>query len=123
MDEWLKIHTYIVCSTKSLAKLKMIDDWNNIPIFQLDESLWNIHRSQNKIDSPFSVYKYVGLNQVLNYFDGIDNVDKFRIDESASSYSLSDIKKAVEILGNAGKKRDIRSKQWAEWCRENDCKE
>lgn len=123
MDEWLKIHTYIVCSTKSLAKLKMIDDWNNVPVFQLDESLWNINRSQNKIDSPFSVYKYVGLNQVLNYFDGIDNVDKFRIDESASTCGLNDMKKAIEILCNAGKKRNDRSKQWSDWCRENDCKE
>lgn len=120
MDEWLKMHTYIVCSTKSIAKAKMIDDWNSFPRIKL---LWNIHYSQYKIDNSWQVYKYVSLYQVLHYFDGIDNVDKFRIDESASSYSLSVIKKAVEILGNAGKKRDIRSKQWAEWCRENDCKE
>lgn len=123
MDEWLKMHTYIVCSTKSIAKAKMIDDWNSFPRIQLCKSLWNIHYSQYKIDNLWRVYKYVSLYQVLHCFDGIDNVDEFRIDESASFYSLSDTKKAVEILGNAGKKRDIRSKQWTEWCRENDCKE
>lgn len=119
MDEWLKMHTYVVCSTKSIAKAKMIDDWNSFPRFQLDKSLWNIHYSQNKIDNPWQVYKYVSLYQVLHYFDGVNNVDEFRIDESASFYSLSDTKKAVEILGNAGKTRNDRSKQWSDWCREN----
>lgn len=119
MDEWLKQHTYIVCSTKLMAKGKMIDDWNHFSRIQLYKPLWHIHRSQYKIDNPAHVYKYVSLYQVLHSFDGIDNVDEFRIDESASFSSLSDTKKAVEILCNAGVKRYIRSQQRFDWEREH----
>lgn len=119
MDEWLKKHTYVVCSTKLFAKGKLIDDWNSFSRIQLDKSLWHIHRSQYKIDNPFHVYKYVSLYQVLHGFDGVDNMDEFRIDESASFSSLNDTKKAVEILCNAGKIRDTRSKQRFDWDREH----
>lgn len=110
-----------MCSTKSQAKSKMIDDWNSFPRIQLYRSLWKMHRSQYKIESQFSVYKYVSLHQVLHNFDGVDNIDKFRIDESASGYSSVDTQKAVEILCNSGTKRESRSKQWFEWCRGHNC--
>lgn len=101
MEERLKFHTYIVCDTKRSAKGRMIEDyWYYCQRFGWKEFI-KMFRSKLRIESKYRIRQYVSVREVLYYFDGIDDVDRFELDESVSNEKTNTILKVVKILKNA----------------------
>ena len=98
IDERLKFYTYIVCNTKLSAKDRMIEDyWYYCQRFGWKDFI-KINRSKLKIESKQRVWQYVSVREVLFYFDGVDEVDRFELDDSVSSEKADTLVRAVKIL-------------------------
>lgn len=118
MDEWLKIHTYVVYSNKQWAVSAMQNYYRYHTLYLHQKLKRNI--SKQTISSKFRVRKYVSINQVLNYFDGVDNVDYFELDSSATTYQkIEDIIRCIKILKNASMRRYERGKLRDAWISSN----
>lgn len=105
MGEWLKHHTYIVCGTKQQASQRMEMDWFYSPKFQHDIHHWDKYSSKLCIVGKDEVYQYVSVRQVINGFDGIDDVDYFELDASCSHFPKDYLISVISMLHSAGMKR------------------
>lgn len=102
MEEWLKFHTYIVCNTKRSAKCRMFEDyWYYCRRFGWEDYI-KMNRSQLTIESKFRVRQYLSMRQVLSWFDGVDNVDRFELDDTLSDEKANDIIRVVDVLKRSG---------------------
>lgn len=119
MDEWLKRHTYIVCSSVAIAKYRMQSDMDQLWKFTDAHDKWKVYISTLEITSRLEVYRYVSIRQVLHYFDGVDDVDLFEIDSSCSNFSEDELKNAIEILHRAHTLHD-RNRMRVKWLEEHE---
>lgn len=119
MDEWLKRHTYIVCSSVAIAKYRMQSDMDQLWKFTDAHDKWKVYISTLEITGRLEVYRYVSIRQVLHYFDGVDDVDLFEIDSSCSNFSEDELKNAIEILHRAHTLHD-RNRMRVKWLEEHE---
>lgn len=118
MDEWLKRHTYIVCGTLTRAKVRMQNDFYEMPQFQNVPDIWKVYKSRLQIVGPI-IYQYTSVYQVLHYFDRVDNVDLFELDTTCSEIREDELEEAIHVLYQARMKTD-RDKQRVQWLKEHD---
>lgn len=119
MEEWVKFHTYVVCNTKRSAKGQMIEDyWYYCQRFGWKNFI-NMNRSKLRIESKHKVRQYVSVQQVLHYFDGVDDVDRFEIADSVSDEKAEIIIRIVRILKNASTSKFLRAAEREKYYKEH----
>lgn len=119
IDERLKFYTYIVCNAKLSAKDRMIEDyWYYCQRFGWKDFI-DMNRSKLRIESKYKVRQYVSVQQVLHYFDGVDDVDRFEIADSVSDEKADIIIRAVRILKNASVPKLLRAAKREKWYKEH----
>lgn len=116
MDEWLKRHTYIVCGSLNRAKVRMKYDLEQQWKFHNVPEAWKVYPSKMKIVSDLEIYRYISTYQVLHYFDAVDDVDLFELDDTCSLLPKDRLKTVIEALYSARtpRSRELRRVKWFE---------